>query len=375
MSATAAAPFSRVTIVGCGLVGGSVAAAAALSGGATVTITDADPDVVGRAAELGVGDRHVHELEVAVADAELVVVAVPVTHVPDIVARIAPASAPGTIITDVGSVKADVVAAVTETLREVGGGRSFIGGHPMAGSERSGVEAADAHLFQGATWMLTPTADVVATDFERLAAFLRSLGARVLAVDVALHDRLVAVASHLPQVLATTLMDEAAEAADTTGDAVLAITGGGFRDVTRIAGSDPDLWVGILQQNRTAVLDAIDGFSRRLQTLRASLDERRWDDVRDALDRGRRARHQLPTKERVGALIDLVVPVDDRPTVLADVTTILGEAGVNIEDLSMRHATDVQAGALVVAVDGHDAAERALRLLVDRGFPGHLEPR
>lgn len=394
----ARSPFRRVAVVGAGLVGGSFALASArLEGVEEVRIWDRDPDTRRLAAARGIGGPERATLSDAVDGADLVLVAVPVPSISQVVREVAHALSGAAIVTDVGSVKAEPVAEVEAVLGGPsitgarpqvrddgvdGGSRvpeaslvRFVGGHPMAGSERSGVEAADATLFQGATWVLTPTAASDTRAFEQLSAHLRALGARVLAVDPALHDRLVAVASHLPQALASTLMDEASAVSRTTGEGVLSVAAGGFRDVTRIAASDPDLWVGILSENREAVLWALDNFAERLGRLRDVLHAGDEGSLREFLARSQQARWALPGKERAGELVDLVVAMDDRPGVLAAVTTALGEAGVNIEDLSMRHATEVEAGALLVAVDGHAVAERAKAILERRGFPAHLEPR
>jgi hypothetical protein len=149
----------------------------------------------------------------------------------------------------------------------------------MAGSERSGPEAADAQLFQGATWVLTPTAATADATLTELSAFLRRLGARVVALSPEQHDELVAVVSHLPQVVASTLAAVAADAIEATGDAVLAVAGGGFRDTTRIAASDPALWVPILSGNRPAVLEALDAYTGASRQVRAAVDGERWEEL------------------------------------------------------------------------------------------------
>ncbi len=368
--------IERLAVVGCGLIGASFAVASrAVPGVREVVVTDADELVRERARAIGVADRVVASVGEAVADADLVLLAVPVAVLPVVAAEAAAAMRPGALLTDTGSTKSQLVRKV-EGLRDIReSGVRFIGGHPMAGSERSGVEAADGTIFQGATWLLTPTPRADMGAFNALAGHLRAIGARVLAVDPVLHDRLVAVASHLPQLLASTLMLQAVGVAEHTGDGILSVAGGGFRDVTRVAASDPDLWIGILEQNRGAVLDAVDTFLTELTSLRHQVAAEDWDGVRTVLARARAGRQQLPSKEVSGVLVDLVVAVEDRPGVLAQVTTTLGEAGVNIEDLSMRHASAGGRGALVVAVDGHDTAHRARRLLAERGLNSHVEPR
>jgi prephenate dehydrogenase len=242
----------------------------------------------------------------------------------------------------------------------------------MAGSEQSGPGAADGSLFQGATWVLTPTERTNHRALQELSGVLRSLGARVLALPPDRHDALVAVVSHLPQIAASCLADVAGEAVATSGQAVLAVAGGGFRDTTRIAASDPQLWRDILEGNRLAVLDALDRYRARLDELRAALAEDDSDGLVALLDRASQARRQLVDKERATRLVDVVVPLDDRPGTLAESTTALGEAGINIEDLAMRHAAAGDRGALLVRVE-EPAARRALEALEQRGLHAHLE--
>ena len=242
----------------------------------------------------------------------------------------------------------------------------------MAGSEESGPDAADGSLFQGATWVLTPTSESDHDALARLSSFLRALGARVLALPPDRHDALVAIVSHLPQVAASCLAGVAGDAVARSGEAVLAVAGGGFRDTTRIAASDAALWRGILEGNRAAVLDALDQFRERLDSLRRALLVEDGETLTALLEDGSRARRQLIDKERPTRLLDVVVPLDDRPGSLATVTTALGEAGINIEDLAMRHAEAGQRGALLVRVE-ELAARRAVEVLDQRGMAAHLE--
>ncbi len=366
-------PFRRIVVVGCGLIGGSFALASMeVAGVDDVIVVDTDPEALRLAAELRVGTQQTDDLPSALVGADLVLLAVPVTALVLTAAAIRPHLGAATVVTDVGSVKGRLV----EEVHDVAGldGR-YIGGHPMAGSERSGVTAAQGQLFQGATWLLTPITASHDAGFDRLAAHLRHIGARVLAVPPELHDELVALASHLPQALASVLMHTAADAAERTGQGLMAVAAGGFRDVTRVAASDPDLWVGILRENRRAFLRALDHFTDGLAALRSEIETEDWDGVHARLTTARAARRSLPRKEVPGLLVDLIVPIPDHPGALAEVTTALGTAGINIEDLSLRHATEGRRGAMVIAVDGVDAADRAIVLLADLGYHGHREVR
>lgn len=372
-------PFQRVAVVGCGLIGGSFALASRrLEGVERVVVTDRDPGVRNAARTREAADEVVIGIDRAVRDADLVLLAVPVAAIPEVARSVIESVRQDVVITDVGSVKNQAVREIESFLGEHGkSGPSihFLGGHPMCGSEEAGLAGADPALFQGATWVLTPTPTSDAEVFNALAAHIRALGARVLAIDPATHDRIVAVASHLPQILASTLADEAGSAARASGDGVLAVTAGGFRDLTRIAASDPDLWAGILAHNRAAVAEALESFRHRLADFHRAVREGDWSTVRHRLAEGRAARRRLPTGERATELVDVVVPIPDRPGMLAEVTTVLGTAGINIEDVGIRPAGEDARGALVLAVAGRSTAARARDVLAERGFDGHLEAR
>lgn len=366
--------FRRVVVVGGGLVGGSVAAAIRRHHpGTHVTVVDTSASVRARVLQRGLADAVEVSLPVAVADADLVIAATPAAGVPTVLVEAARHAGTSTVLTDVASLKAPVILDVESQLRALGRAPSqFLGGHPMAGSEHSGPDAADPALFQGATWVLTPTPSSSDEVLGRLASFLRAIGARVLVLPAPRHDELVALVSHLPQLVSSVLADVADDAVRTTGEAVLALAGGGFRDTTRIAASDPQLWLGILQGNREAVLDAVEAYEQRLAWLRDALQAQAWDDVTTLLSRASRARRQLVDKGVRGPAVDLVVPLDDRPGGLAAATTALGEAGINVEDVAMRHAVDSPRGAVLLRIAASDA-ERGVAALDTRGLAAHIE--
>lgn len=370
-------PLASVAVVGCGLIGGSFALASrALEGVERVAVTDHDPEVREQARRRGVAHEIHEDVADTVAGADLILVAVPVASIPEMAISALSYARDGAIVSDVGSVKSHPVQEIESYLEEKGiTAAHFLGGHPMSGSEESGLAGADPTLFQGTTWVLTPTRTSDPEVFNAVSGHLRAVGARVLAVDPATHDRIVATASHLPQILASTLADEADATARTAGDGVLAVAAGGFRDLTRIAASDPDLWTDILAHNRSAVLEALASYEERLRRFHAALDAGDWAEVRRRLAEGRSARRRLPTGDRAATLVDVVVPIPDRPGMLAEVTTALGAAGINIEDVEIRHAGEDAPGALVLAVAGRDTAEAARGLLAERGFAGHVETR
>ena len=358
----------NLTILGTGLIGASVGLAAR-STDARVTGFDASRANALRALERGAVDAVADDIGVAVASADLVVVATPVDLIGDLCAELARHVAEGAVVTDVGSAKAGVVARADHAL-----GARFVGGHPMAGSERHGPDAADDKLFEGASWILTPTERTSSHTYRTVADFVSSLGAVPVALDPDVHDSLLARLSHLPQLVASALVDVAANAGD--GEALLGLAASGFRDVTRIAASDPAMWVAILRSNREAVLEALEGLASSVERLRMDIDSGRWDDVHSLLDRAREARTTVFTKPvYTGPPVALWMLIPDRPGVLAEVTTAAGEIGANIEDVRIVHSTEGGKGRLELVVAGEapaDALERRLRSLgyhVERGTP------
>ncbi len=258
----------NLAILGPGLLGGSIALAARARGGARVAMWARREEAVAEVAALGVADRVSTDLASIVADASLVVLCVPVGVMPELARQIAGAIPAGAIITDVGSVKASVCAELGAIFR--GRGR-FVGSHPMAGSEQTGIGAARADLFADAVAIVTPDG---ASDPEAVASvvdFWAGLGSRVRQVAPDEHDRIVALVSHLPHLLAAALVN--AVAAENPG--AFEYCGPGFRDTTRVAGGPPEMWAEILGTNRVAVRDAAEALIEKLREIATLLDRDR----------------------------------------------------------------------------------------------------
>lgn len=354
----------RIAVLGTGLIGTSIAMAA-LRRGDTVTGFDPRADVLSRARERAPGLRAAGGVVDAVADATVVFVCAPVDAVPASVLEALRASRTA-VVTDVASVKSQVMLEVergsSPELRS-----RFVGGHPMGGSERSGPDAASPALIDGAVWVLTPgpAADHAAT--QRLAAWIEGVGARPVVMDAERHDRLVAFVSHLPQVASTALMDVAA--AEEAGEPdILLLAAGGFRDLTRLAASNPALWSEILLANRTAIAGAIDRYAKRLLELRDSLANGLGTEVERTFAAAKEARLSLAAKPQVKTGVAVVqVPVPDRPGVLAELASALGAADVNIEDLQIVHSPEGGRGTVHLTVAA-SSAQAAIRALSSDGF-------
>jgi prephenate dehydrogenase len=356
-------PIDRVAIVGTGLIGTSIAMAAARAG-CTVRGWDIDPGVAARAAARSALTACATSEE-AVTDADVVIVCTPIRAVASSVASALRAS-PGAVVADAASIKAHVVAeicAVADPLDL----RRYVPSHPLGGSERSGPEHASASVVDGIVWAVTPTDVVDPEAVERLERWIGRIGAQPARLSPERHDRLVAFASHLPQVASTSLMGLAA--AEEAGEPeILLLAAGGFRDLTRLAASNPSLWSEILLANRDQVASAIDLYVSRLVSIRDEVLEGRGGDVERTFDEAKRARLTLATKPTVRAGVAVVqVEIPDEPGALARITAVLGEGGVNIEDLQIVHSPEGGRGTVHVTLAAA-AAEQAGEVLVAGGY-------
>jgi prephenate dehydrogenase len=365
MAARSYSPIERVAVLGTGLMGTSVAMAAARAG-AAVAGWDADPQTTARAAALG-GFTQAASSDEAVEGADLVVVCTPIHMIAPVVAA-ALAATTGTIVTEVGSIMGSVSRQVIADAASEDLPR-YVPGHPMGGSERSGPEHASPSVLDGIVWVISPTETSDPDAARALETWIEGLGARAVRMPADRHDRLVAFVSHLPQVASTALMSLAAtEEADEPE--ILLLAAGGFRDLTRLAASDAGLWSSILLANGEQIAEAIDLYVDRLRSLRDDVVGSRGDAVRSTFAQAKEARLRLATKPQVKAGVAVLqVEAPDRPGALAELTSILAEGRVNIEDLQIVHSPEGGRGTVHLTVAAA-TVEHATEVLV----AGSLDP-
>jgi prephenate dehydrogenase len=358
----------RLAIVGTGLIGASVALAAKRDGSTRVSGFDPDPAGLEAAVVRGAVDEPADTLADALAEAELAVVAAPVAQLAPQVRAALEASPDGCTVTDVGSTKTNVCAAARGSAR-------FVGGHPVCGSEARGAEHASAELFDGATWFLTPLAETDPDRYRLVHGFVGRLGAVPVAVDPEAHDRLVALTSHLPHALANLLVNQAGSG-KVDGHEPIAAAGGSLRDMTRVAGANPRIWVDIFLDNAATLRSSLAEHRRRVEQLESALDSgdagflARW--IGEAA--GNRRRMLADAYADPGELHQLRVHVPDRPGVLAGITQALGAERINIEDFELHHVSPDRGGTLTVLVGGAEDAQRAAALLEAQGYGVVVSP-
>jgi prephenate dehydrogenase len=350
----------RLAVVGTGLVGTSVALAAGRTG-THCSGFDIDPTVLERAAGRGAVEP-VSSLAEAAGDAELVVVAVPVGAAPAIVQEVIDVvGANAVVITDVASTKRPL-ASIADPR--------FVPGHPVAGGATGGPARAAADLFDAATWFLAPTEASSAESVELVERFVASLGARAVRTEAVVHDRLLALTSHLPHAVANLLMLRVADAA-AEDDAPLAFAGASLREMTRLAGANAPVWSDIFLGNADEIAAALAGLRSSLDELVRALETGDRAALEASIAAAATARERMESfayKTEPAQLNRIRIRIPDRPGVLARITQILGAAQINLEDFEMRHVSPEYGGVLVILVAGADNAARARELLRREGY-------
>ncbi|MDQ7791760.1 MAG: prephenate dehydrogenase [Clostridia bacterium] len=357
----------KVAIFGVGLIGGSLGMGLVARGLARqVTGIGRNEDNLRTAVSLRAITDYTTDPVRGVEGAELVVLALPVRLITGALRAVAEGLAPGTIVTDVGSTKVEIVR---EAEALVPPGVHFVGGHPMTGSEQAGVQAADRYLFEGAYYILTPTQNTDHTALSKMSGLVENLGARVIKLDPLEHDRIVAAVSHFPHLVASALMNTIFGLGDT--DRTFPLAAGGFRDTTRIASGNPDVWRDIFVSNRRPLLEIVAGFRRELQLIEGILAGSDEAALVDWLKKARQARELLPSKAK-GYMQDLYhmnITISDQPGSIAAFAATLYRHGINISDIEVLRVREGEGGTVRLAFGSKAERDQAARLLGEDGIP------
>ncbi|MCY3618730.1 MAG: prephenate dehydrogenase/arogenate dehydrogenase family protein [Acidimicrobiaceae bacterium] len=351
------APTRSAIIAGTGLIGGSVGMALRKAGW---HVTGIEPDA--ERAEAAVAAGAVDVIGEA-GPCDLAVAATPPSSLAAVVQQLLDAGA--AIVTDVGSVKAPVVAAVSDPR--------FVGGHPMAGSEQDGLTGADPDLFRDAVWVLTPTGTTDDAALAQVREVVSGLGAQVIALAPERHDALVAVVSHVPHLTAAVLM-RIAEERSTEHRALLRLAAGGFRDMTRVAAGHPAIWPEICAENRTAITDVLDELLDELVEMRLIVSGGDRDELLARLEAARDSRRSLSVgAPDLSRLTEVRIAIRDQKGELARITTLAADLDVNIYDLEIAHSAEGPRGVVLAVVES-DGAEQFAQGLVEAGYRPSLNP-
>jgi prephenate dehydrogenase len=323
----------NVVIIGLGLIGGSIALAIKKEHPeAWIIGYDVKEEEMELARSLKVIDEMASSFEEAIKEANLIVLATPVVQTEKILAEISDFRfKENVIITDVGSTKQKIVAYADKLLKR---GVTFIGGHPMAGSHKSGVAAAKVHLFENAFYVLTPTEDVQAAQMEKLKEWLKGTKARFVVLSPKEHDRITGVISHFPHIIAASLVHQA-QRYERENELVSRLAAGGFRDITRIASSNPEMWRDILLHNKEELLQLFDVWLQEMSIIRSFVEKGNSEQIYNYFAEAKQFRDGLPirTKGAIPSFYDLYVDVPDYPGVISEITGYLAKEHISITNI------------------------------------------
>ncbi|MCK4778274.1 MAG: prephenate dehydrogenase [Actinomycetia bacterium] len=357
--------IKKVAIIGVGLIGGSI--------GLALRENYPDLKVIGiprreetiiEALNRGAVTEGTLDKKEGVKGADIIFVATPVQTVRSVVEEIYPYVKDKAIITDVGSTKSEIVSKIESFIPE---NINFIGGHPLAGSERTGIEAASPTLFKNTSYMLTPTKKTDSGAFKTLHKLLTSIGANIVAMEPERHDKVTAYISHLPHLLASSLVQMTGEQSEDVEN-LLSFTAGGFRDMTRIAAGSPSIWVDIFLSNAGALSKVVDEYRDVLLKIKDAIKSKDKEVLNEFLEGARKKRLNLPVRaeKKLEFLRDILIPVKDKPGALSEVTVAFGRLGINIEDIEIIHG-DGQ-GLLKITISGEEKSKKAIKELEKMGF-------
>jgi len=357
-------PFRTITIIGVGVIGGSLGLAIKKHFPSAYVVGIDKRGVLKKAVRRGAIDKGATDLRNAVSATDLVFLATPVSVIQKLLPTVAAYVSHHAVVTDVGSVKRSIMRSAARFFPR----GNFIGGHPMAGVELSGVDAAHPLLFENAVYVLSPMKSNPAGMLRRLAEFLKQLGARVVVLDPVTHDEVASVVSHLPQLTAVALTNVAGKE-HPSGRRHLRLAAGGFRDLTRIASSRPEMWKDILEFNSDEIDKSVALLIRELARYRQFL-RRRSKELPAKFRSARKIRDSIPKSMKgfLHPLAEVYVFVKDRPGMMARMTSVLAKADINIKDIELVKVREGRGGTFRLAFESKEIAARASVILKRAGF-------
>lgn len=358
--------FAKCCIIGLGMMGGSLGMALGRYGVVKDRWGyDCDENVMEEARKRDAVDQ-TGELPAALEAADLVVLALPVRQASEMVRQIAPLLKPGAIVTDVGSTKKTFLAAMNRWLPR---GIVAVGGHPMAGSEKAGIQAADPLLLENAVYLLTPAAGASRQAVAIMERMVRAIKAHPIVLEAEDHDQLVALVSHLPHLLAVALVNTVRHA-DGEKELIKVLAGGGFRDTTRIAMGDTAVWYDIFSTNAYHLKEALQRFQQELKALWLLLEKEEEGVARLALDEAKAFRSAMPYRGKgvLPEIFQLVLVLPDVPGIIGKVATLVGDAGLNISEIEVLKNREEDGGSIRLGFSLLEERDRALQILENRGF-------
>ncbi len=357
--------FQKITIIGTGLIGGSLGLAFRQTKRYNFTIIgfDSDQKSLDIALEMGAITEKANSIEEAVKDSDVIFLCTPLSEILNQIHTVASCVKSGAIITDVGSVKRAVLKEAEKIKnKEV----YFIGGHPMAGSEKKGIQSADPFLFENAVYVICPSFKVPIAVVNEFIDLIKLTGANITLLDPEIHDRIAAYISHLPQLLAVSLVNTAGS----MGTDYLTFAGGGFKDLTRIASSQFEIWRDIISLNKDKIEEALDRFINELVKYKDYIQNNEIENFKSEFELAFSLRNEIPSGKKgfINPLYDIFIIVEDKPGVLSKISTALYQGGLNIKDIELLRVREGIGGTFRLSFGTEKDAKKAIEIITSLGY-------
>jgi len=356
----------KVTIIGLGLIGGSLAKALHDKLGIRdIVAVDTDEQALELAMEQGVISEGLIKPAPSVYHSDIIFICTPVKKTYEMICELTPYIKEGCIITDVGSTKGELLQQVDGMARPP----CFIGGHPMAGTERSGYANSYAHLFENAYYVLSPCGVTTDTALETMKSVVEGIGAIPIIMPALEHDRTTGGISHLPHIIASALVNLVSELDQETGR-YQTLAAGGFKDITRIASSNPAMWENIVFSNRTQVLDLIFRFRSIMEAFTRHLTDGGANEIYDFFEKARQYRDSISGQAQglIQPHYRIIIDVQDKPGIIGEIATILGNNQINIKNINVANNREYEQGCLIITLPDTDSVNIAFDLLMNTGY-------
>lgn len=356
----------KIVVIGLGLIGGSLARALRERlGVADITAINRSTGGIEQALKEGSISRGFTELNEYVWNADIIFICTPVKRTMEYIEAIAKKVRPDCIITDVGSTKAEIVDYVNAMQEPP----LFIGGHPMAGTEKTGYSASFTHLFENAYYVLSPTRTTTAAAIDCMTEIVKGIGGIPVQLDAYEHDKITGSISHVPHVIAAALVNMVRET-DTPDGKMQMLAAGGFRDVTRIASSSPEMWENITLSNRQQIKGILESYVELLDKFKTYIENNDSKSIYSFFECAKSYRDSFPARKKglITPLCDIVVDVVDKPGIIGEIATILANKSINIKNINVSNSRELEQGCLRITLPDAESMDAAFDLLVDGGY-------
>ena len=358
--------INSVSIIGLGLIGGSLAKALKERTNITeIKAVDISEQSINKALSEGYITKGYTDLNDDICNSDLIFVCTPVKNAIEYIKKLSLKVGDNCIITDVASTKSEIVNFVNSMDNPP----RFIGGHPMAGTEKSGFSSSLSHLFENAYYILTPTKSTKENDADIMIDIIKNIGGIPIITDADQHDFVTAAISHVPHIIASALVNLIGKL-DSPDGKMQTLAAGGFKDITRIASSSPEMWENIVLSNKQKIRGVLDTFVETLQEFKQHMDNDKAKDINNYFRSAKELRDSLPDN-RKGLLISLheiIVDVVDKPGIIGEIASILGNNGVNIKNINVSNNREFEQGCLRITLPDSDSVKNAVILLSDHGY-------